>query len=72
MTLRRIGCALYMPFIAPYRSPLRPYNRAYAYRGLTAFASLMWTPVGGELLFKLLQGADKSLGSESANGIYST
>jgi hypothetical protein len=29
-------------------------------------------PVGGELLFKLLQAADKSLGSESANGIYST
>jgi len=28
--------------------------------------------VGGELLFKLLQGADKSLGSESANGICST
>ena len=28
--------------------------------------------VGGELLFKLLQGADKSLDSESANGICST
>ena len=29
-----------MPYIAPYRSQFRPYNRAYAYRGLTAFASL--------------------------------
>ena len=28
--------------------------------------------VGGELLFKLLWGADKFLGSESANGICST
>jgi len=28
--------------------------------------------VGGELLFKLLQRADKSLDSESANGICST
>ncbi|MCU7880761.1 MAG: hypothetical protein KZQ60_09690, partial [Candidatus Thiodiazotropha sp. (ex Lucinoma aequizonata)] len=40
MTLRRLGCALCMPFISPFRSPLRPYNRAYAYRGLTAFAPL--------------------------------
>ncbi|MCU7880465.1 MAG: hypothetical protein KZQ60_07975, partial [Candidatus Thiodiazotropha sp. (ex Lucinoma aequizonata)] len=24
----------------PFRSPFRPYNRAYAYRGLTAFAPL--------------------------------
>ncbi|MCU7880161.1 MAG: hypothetical protein KZQ60_06135 [Candidatus Thiodiazotropha sp. (ex Lucinoma aequizonata)] len=39
-TLRRLGCALYMPFISPFRSPFRPYNRAYAYRGLTAFAPL--------------------------------
>ena len=31
-----------------------------------------YVPVGGELLFKLLQGADKSLDSESANGICST
>ena len=29
-----------MPYIAPYRSQFRPYNRAYAYRRLTAFASL--------------------------------
>ncbi|MES9854901.1 MAG: hypothetical protein ABW170_24100 [Candidatus Thiodiazotropha sp. L084R] len=29
-----------MPYIAPYRSQLRPYNHAYAYRGLTAFATL--------------------------------
>ena len=29
-----------MPYIAPYRSQFRPYNRAYAYQGLTAFASL--------------------------------
>ncbi|MCU7879806.1 MAG: hypothetical protein KZQ60_04030 [Candidatus Thiodiazotropha sp. (ex Lucinoma aequizonata)] len=36
MTLRRLGCALCMPFISPFR----PYNRAYAYRGLTAFAPL--------------------------------
>ncbi|MCU7880660.1 MAG: transposase, partial [Candidatus Thiodiazotropha sp. (ex Lucinoma aequizonata)] len=24
----------------PFRSPFRPYNRTYAYRGLTAFAPL--------------------------------
>ncbi|MCU7880157.1 MAG: hypothetical protein KZQ60_06105 [Candidatus Thiodiazotropha sp. (ex Lucinoma aequizonata)] len=24
-----------MPFISPFRSPFRPYNHAYAYRGLT-------------------------------------
>ncbi|MCU7880230.1 MAG: hypothetical protein KZQ60_06510 [Candidatus Thiodiazotropha sp. (ex Lucinoma aequizonata)] len=29
-----------MPFISPFWSPFRPYNRAYAYRGLTAFAPL--------------------------------
>ncbi|MCU7881446.1 MAG: hypothetical protein KZQ60_13595 [Candidatus Thiodiazotropha sp. (ex Lucinoma aequizonata)] len=40
MTLRRLGCALCMPFISPFRSPFRPYNHAYAYRGLTAFAPL--------------------------------
>ncbi|MCU7879583.1 MAG: hypothetical protein KZQ60_02685 [Candidatus Thiodiazotropha sp. (ex Lucinoma aequizonata)] len=40
MTLRCLGCALCMPFISPFRSPFRPYNRAYAYRGLTAFAPL--------------------------------
>ncbi|MCU7882137.1 MAG: hypothetical protein KZQ60_17640, partial [Candidatus Thiodiazotropha sp. (ex Lucinoma aequizonata)] len=40
MTLRRLGCALCMPFISPFRSPFQPYNRAYAYRGLTAFAPL--------------------------------
>ncbi|MCU7879451.1 MAG: hypothetical protein KZQ60_01915 [Candidatus Thiodiazotropha sp. (ex Lucinoma aequizonata)] len=40
MTLRRLGCALCMSFISPFRSPFRPYNRAYAYRGLTAFAPL--------------------------------
>ncbi|MCU7887344.1 MAG: hypothetical protein KZQ59_03120 [Candidatus Thiodiazotropha sp. (ex Lucinoma aequizonata)] len=26
--------------MSPFRSPFRPYNRAYAYRGLTAFAPL--------------------------------
>ncbi|MCU7881927.1 MAG: hypothetical protein KZQ60_16440, partial [Candidatus Thiodiazotropha sp. (ex Lucinoma aequizonata)] len=40
MTLRRLGCALCLPFISPFRSPFRPYNRAYAYRGLTPFAPL--------------------------------
>ncbi|MCU7881700.1 MAG: hypothetical protein KZQ60_15080 [Candidatus Thiodiazotropha sp. (ex Lucinoma aequizonata)] len=40
MTLRRLGCALCMPFISPFRSPFRPYDRAYAYRGLTTFAPL--------------------------------
>ncbi|MCU7881728.1 MAG: hypothetical protein KZQ60_15235 [Candidatus Thiodiazotropha sp. (ex Lucinoma aequizonata)] len=40
MTLQRLGCALCMPFISPFRSAFRPYNRAYAYRGLTAFAPL--------------------------------
>ncbi|MCU7880838.1 MAG: hypothetical protein KZQ60_10100 [Candidatus Thiodiazotropha sp. (ex Lucinoma aequizonata)] len=40
MTLRFLGCALCMPFISPFRSPFQAYNRAYAYRGLTAFAPL--------------------------------
>ncbi|MCU7879435.1 MAG: hypothetical protein KZQ60_01805 [Candidatus Thiodiazotropha sp. (ex Lucinoma aequizonata)] len=40
MTLRRLGCALCMPFICPFRSPFRPYNRAYAYRGLSSFVPL--------------------------------
>ncbi|MCU7879223.1 MAG: hypothetical protein KZQ60_00495 [Candidatus Thiodiazotropha sp. (ex Lucinoma aequizonata)] len=40
MTLRRLGCALCMPFISPFRSPFRPYNCAYAYQGLTAFGPL--------------------------------
>ncbi|MCU7914266.1 MAG: hypothetical protein KZQ63_21395 [Candidatus Thiodiazotropha sp. (ex Lucinoma aequizonata)] len=40
MTLRRLGCALCMPFISPFRSPFRLYNRTYVYRGLTAFAPL--------------------------------
>ncbi|MCU7879153.1 MAG: hypothetical protein KZQ60_00065 [Candidatus Thiodiazotropha sp. (ex Lucinoma aequizonata)] len=40
MTLRRLGCALCIPFISPFRSPFWPYNRAYAYRGLTTFAPL--------------------------------
>ncbi|MCU7879560.1 MAG: hypothetical protein KZQ60_02550, partial [Candidatus Thiodiazotropha sp. (ex Lucinoma aequizonata)] len=40
MTLRHLGCALCMPFISPFRSSFRPYNRAYAYWGLTAFAPL--------------------------------
>ncbi|MCU7882063.1 MAG: hypothetical protein KZQ60_17240 [Candidatus Thiodiazotropha sp. (ex Lucinoma aequizonata)] len=43
MTLRRLGCALCMSFISPFRSPFQPYNRAYTYRGLTASAfSLPW------------------------------
>ncbi|MCU7880918.1 MAG: hypothetical protein KZQ60_10535, partial [Candidatus Thiodiazotropha sp. (ex Lucinoma aequizonata)] len=40
MTLRRLGCALCMLFISPFRSPFRPYNCAYAYRGLSTFAPL--------------------------------
>ncbi|MCU7881698.1 MAG: hypothetical protein KZQ60_15070 [Candidatus Thiodiazotropha sp. (ex Lucinoma aequizonata)] len=40
MTLWRLGCVLCMPFISPFRSPFQPYNHAYAYRGLTAFAPL--------------------------------
>ncbi|MCU7879828.1 MAG: hypothetical protein KZQ60_04170 [Candidatus Thiodiazotropha sp. (ex Lucinoma aequizonata)] len=40
MTLRRLGCALCMPFISSFLSPFRPYSRAYAYRGLIAFAPL--------------------------------
>ncbi|MCU7879606.1 MAG: hypothetical protein KZQ66_19450 [Candidatus Thiodiazotropha sp. (ex Lucinoma aequizonata)] len=39
-TARRLECALCMPFISPFRSPFRPYNCAYGYRGLTAFAPL--------------------------------
>ncbi|MCU7880626.1 MAG: hypothetical protein KZQ60_08885 [Candidatus Thiodiazotropha sp. (ex Lucinoma aequizonata)] len=48
MTLRRLGCALCMPFIALFRSPFRPYNRAYAYRGLTAFALLSMAVSDGD------------------------
>ncbi|MCU7880763.1 MAG: hypothetical protein KZQ60_09700 [Candidatus Thiodiazotropha sp. (ex Lucinoma aequizonata)] len=40
MTLRRLGCALCMPFISPFRSLFRPYKRVYTYRRLTAFAPL--------------------------------
>ncbi|MCU7881260.1 MAG: hypothetical protein KZQ60_12525 [Candidatus Thiodiazotropha sp. (ex Lucinoma aequizonata)] len=47
MTLRRLGCALCMSFIALFRSPFRPYNRAYAYQGLTAFAPLSMAVSGG-------------------------
>ncbi|MCU7881113.1 MAG: hypothetical protein KZQ60_11680 [Candidatus Thiodiazotropha sp. (ex Lucinoma aequizonata)] len=55
MTLRRLGCALCMPFISPFRSPFRPYNRAYAYRGLTAFAPLsMAVSVGVGALLLLI------------------
>ncbi|MCU7880411.1 MAG: hypothetical protein KZQ60_07645 [Candidatus Thiodiazotropha sp. (ex Lucinoma aequizonata)] len=46
MTLRHLGCALCMSFISPFRSPFWPYNRAYAYRGLTAFAPLSMTICG--------------------------
>ncbi|MCU7880886.1 MAG: hypothetical protein KZQ60_10365 [Candidatus Thiodiazotropha sp. (ex Lucinoma aequizonata)] len=40
ITLQRLKCALCMPFIAPFRSPFRPYNRAYIYRKLTTSAPL--------------------------------
>ena len=43
MARRRLGCACIGPSLARDLSaptPLRPYARAYAYRGLTAFASL--------------------------------
>ncbi|MCU7882248.1 MAG: hypothetical protein KZQ60_18315 [Candidatus Thiodiazotropha sp. (ex Lucinoma aequizonata)] len=40
ITLRRLGCALCMSFISPFRSPFQPYNRAYAYRRVTTFAPL--------------------------------
>lgn len=40
MTLRRFGCSLCMPYITPYRSAFRPYNRTYVYQGLTTLASL--------------------------------
>ncbi|MCU7881471.1 MAG: hypothetical protein KZQ60_13730 [Candidatus Thiodiazotropha sp. (ex Lucinoma aequizonata)] len=50
MTLRRLGCALCMPFISPFRSPFRPCNRAYAYRGLTAFAPLSMAVSEGDSL----------------------
>ncbi|MCU7879244.1 MAG: hypothetical protein KZQ60_00610, partial [Candidatus Thiodiazotropha sp. (ex Lucinoma aequizonata)] len=51
MTLRRLGCALCMLFISPFRSPFRPYNRAYAYRGLTAFH-------GGQRMMGKLSGGN--------------
>ncbi|MCU7880597.1 MAG: hypothetical protein KZQ60_08725 [Candidatus Thiodiazotropha sp. (ex Lucinoma aequizonata)] len=56
MTLRRLGCALCMSFISLFRSPFRPYNRAYAYRGLTAFAPLSMAVsdrIGGVYCFLL-------------------
>ncbi|MCU7880220.1 MAG: hypothetical protein KZQ60_06455 [Candidatus Thiodiazotropha sp. (ex Lucinoma aequizonata)] len=31
-----------MPFISPFLSPFLPYNRAYAYRGLTASLRFPW------------------------------
>ncbi|MCU7882330.1 MAG: hypothetical protein KZQ60_18755 [Candidatus Thiodiazotropha sp. (ex Lucinoma aequizonata)] len=33
--------------LSPFRSSFRPYNRAYAYRGLTAFAPLFMAVSGG-------------------------
>ncbi|MCU7881644.1 MAG: hypothetical protein KZQ60_14735 [Candidatus Thiodiazotropha sp. (ex Lucinoma aequizonata)] len=54
MTLRRLGCALCMPFISPFRSPFRPYNRAYAYRGLTAFAPLSMVVSVGQAQFQVI------------------
>ncbi|MCU7880472.1 MAG: hypothetical protein KZQ60_08015 [Candidatus Thiodiazotropha sp. (ex Lucinoma aequizonata)] len=54
VTLRRLGCALCMPFISPFRSPFRPYNRAYVYRGVTVFAPLsMALSVGLEPIMRL-------------------
>ncbi|MCU7880819.1 MAG: hypothetical protein KZQ60_09990 [Candidatus Thiodiazotropha sp. (ex Lucinoma aequizonata)] len=50
MTLRRLRCALCIPFVSPFRSPFRPYNRAYVYRGLTAFAPLSIAVSDGELM----------------------
>ncbi|MCU7880270.1 MAG: hypothetical protein KZQ60_06780 [Candidatus Thiodiazotropha sp. (ex Lucinoma aequizonata)] len=49
MTLRRFRCAFCMSFISPFRSSFRPYNRAYAYRGLTAFAPLSMEVSDGNL-----------------------
>ncbi|MCU7880887.1 MAG: hypothetical protein KZQ60_10370 [Candidatus Thiodiazotropha sp. (ex Lucinoma aequizonata)] len=43
ITLQRLECALSMSFISPFRSSFRAYNRAYAYRRLTAFAPLSMT-----------------------------
>ncbi|MCU7880002.1 MAG: hypothetical protein KZQ60_05180 [Candidatus Thiodiazotropha sp. (ex Lucinoma aequizonata)] len=37
-----------MPFISPFRSPFWPYNRAYAYRGLTASAPLSMAVSAGK------------------------
>ncbi|MES9851709.1 MAG: HDOD domain-containing protein [Candidatus Thiodiazotropha sp. L084R] len=50
-----------MPYIAPYRSQLRPYNHAYAYRGLTAFATLSMAVSGGttDHIYYLLAGEVK-------------
>ncbi|MCU7882308.1 MAG: hypothetical protein KZQ60_18630 [Candidatus Thiodiazotropha sp. (ex Lucinoma aequizonata)] len=55
MTLRRLGCALCMPFISPFRSPFRPYNRAYAYRELTAFAPFSMAVSAGIYSFYFVQ-----------------
>ncbi|MCU7881614.1 MAG: hypothetical protein KZQ60_14570 [Candidatus Thiodiazotropha sp. (ex Lucinoma aequizonata)] len=64
MTLRRFGYALCMPFISPFRSPFRPYNRAYAYRGLTAFAPLsMAFSVSGLGCPKIFQEIEDTLGN---------
>ncbi|MES9853237.1 MAG: hypothetical protein ABW170_15585 [Candidatus Thiodiazotropha sp. L084R] len=45
-----------MPYIAPYRSQLRPYNHAYAYRGLTAFATLSMAVSDRHLEIRLNSG----------------
>ncbi|MES9852667.1 MAG: hypothetical protein ABW170_12665 [Candidatus Thiodiazotropha sp. L084R] len=54
-----------MPYIAPYRSQLRPYNHAYAYRGLTAFATLSMAVSGRKTVIGGLSGCNKHLRSRA-------
>ncbi|MCU7912834.1 MAG: hypothetical protein KZQ63_12945 [Candidatus Thiodiazotropha sp. (ex Lucinoma aequizonata)] len=55
MTLRRLGCVFCMSFISPFRSPFRPYNRAYAYSGTNRLRSAFH---GGQRLLPI-HGGDK-------------
>ena len=51
---------------------LRQRKQVYLMATIVRAPSKAWKAVRGELLLKLLWGADESLGSESANGNYST
>ncbi|MCU7913041.1 MAG: hypothetical protein KZQ63_14145 [Candidatus Thiodiazotropha sp. (ex Lucinoma aequizonata)] len=57
--------SLSMPFIFPFRSLFRPYNRVYAYRGLTAFAPLSIAVI--DCVPLLISSIDSSCSSKEYN-----